>query len=296
MTITKLEIVRAGVALDISDEINFVHEQNDGFGMPPFHRLNERGPLQHGVTDRGYRLDPRTVNLIIPTIGATWADRYTRRQQLIAQLAPGDDALILRFTDPGGNIYNLDCYCVAGPAFASKDTWGNDFKAVFTLYAPDPSWYDPVATALTFNLGGGADTMLVPTVIPMTVGGSTIDSDNTADYAGTFLSYPFIRITGPIQNCVITNNSTGEKLDFTGVTIAAAHYYDIDTRYGYKTVMLDGITNKISDLTSDSDLATFHIAPHPEVANGLNSINISGINITAATKIEIVYFAIYVGI
>ena len=92
-----------------------------------------------------------------------------------------------------------------------------------------------------------------------------------------------VRITGPITDAVITNNATSEKLDFTGTTIAAGDYYEIDCRYGYKTVVDSTGANQIADLTSDSDLVSFHIAPDPEVGGGINSITITGTSITAAT-------------
>lgn len=296
MTTTKLELIRSGVTLDISDEASYIHEENEGFGMPPLHRLTERGPLQDGVSDRGYRLDPRVVNLVITTIGATWSERYTRRAELLRMLMPGNDVVKLRFTDPDGAAYALDCYVISGPLFSSRDMLGNEFKAAFGLYAPDPTLYDETAMALSFGLGGGSHTMLVPTVIPMTVGGSSIDMTQVLNYTGSYRSYPVIRITGPITNCVITNNSTGDKLDFTGVTIGAGAYYEIDCRYGYKTVESNAGVNKIGDLTDDSDLSTFAIEAGVAVATLANSINVAGTSITQATKVDIIVYRRFIGV
>lgn len=294
--VTSLELIRGGVTLDISDEVSYIHERNDGFGMTPLHRLNERGPLQDGVTDLGYRLDPRTINLVIPTIGDTWSDRYTRRQELLRILAPGNDVVKVKFTDPAGSVYQIDGYCIAGPLFGSQDMWGNDFKAAFTLYCPDPTWYDPDAQSVIYQLGGGGDTMLVPTVIPMTIGGSTIDVSQTITYTGTYKSYPVIRITGPITDCVITNNVTGYKLDFTGVTIGAGAWYEIDCRYGHKTVENNSGVNKIADLTNDSDLSEFAVVNDDPLSSFDNSISVSGSSITAATKVTIVYYNRFIGV
>ena len=140
--------------------------------------------------------------------------------------------------------------------------------------------------------------MEVPTPIPFTVGTSTIDIDKTIEYPGTWHSFPHkIRITGPIDDAVITNVTTGEKLDFTGDSIAATHYYDIDLRYGYKTVLLDGITDKVAELTDDSDLATWHIAAASNAATTMtNVINVSGSAATSATSVGISYYVRYLGI
>lgn len=294
--VTSLSIIRGGTTLDISDEVSYIHEQNDGFGMAPLHRLTERGPLQDGATDQGYRLDPRTVNLVIPILGDSWSDRYTKRQTLLRMLVPGDDVVKVRFVDPDSNTYQLDGHVVAGPMFGSPDRLGQDFKAAFTIYCPDPTWYDPTAYALNFQLGGGGDMMEVPTVIPMTVGGSTIDASQSIDYTGTYKSYPTIRITGPITDCVITNNATGDKLDFTGTTIGAGAYYDIDLRYGYKTVTNNSGTNKIAELTSDSDLSTFAIIANPPSTSYNNSISVSGSAITAATNVVVTYYRRFIGV
>lgn len=296
MTATKLELIRGGNVLDISDEISYVHEENDGFGMAPLHRLTERGPMQDGVTDRGYRLDPRIVTLVIPIIGASWEDRYTRRQEILRFLRPGDTPVILRFTDPSGNIYQLDGHLQSGPLFGTKDMWGNQFKAVMRLVCPDPTWYGD-SISVVFELGGGSDSgMRVPTTIPHTIGASVIDSTIGIDYDGTYRSYPIIRIVGPIDDCIITNETTGDKLDFSGVSIAPGDWYLIDCRYGYKTIVDSNGANKVTDLTTDSDLATFSIEIDEGQEITPNAIRVSGNSISTATKVYITVYKRYIGV
>jgi hypothetical protein len=159
-------------------------------------------------------------------------------------------------------------------------------KVGVILKANDPAFYEPEWGSLTVHLGGGGGLFTIPSGIPTGIGSSSGSQAVAIDYPGNWISYPLIRITGPITNPVITNAATGEKLDFTGVTIAAGRYYDIDTRYGHKTVLLDDGTNKIHELTDDSDLSTFHIAPDPETPGGINSIQVSGASVSTDTKIE----------
>lgn len=289
---TTLEIIRGATTLDISDEISFIHEANDGFGMPPLHRLTERGPLQHGITDRGYRLDPRVIQLVIPLL-ADWDDHFTRRAELLDVLNPVyDQALTLRFTLPDGSIRQIGCHASGGPVYATADqiAGGSNMRAGFTLICPDPAWVDPTPRAVTFGQTGGGTAWEIPWPIPWTLGGSTLGDTYSLDYPGTWLAYPRIRITGPVTNPVITNLTTGDKLDFTGYSIATGHYYEIDLRYGYKTVLLDGITNKISELSSDSDLATWAIIPGP------NSIQAAGSSIDGNSRIDISYQDTYIGV
>jgi hypothetical protein len=90
--------------------------------------------------------------------------------------------------------------------------------------------------------------------------------------------------------------TTGEVLDFTGTTIGAGEWYELDLRYGYKTVLDNSGANVVSDLSSDSDLATWHLATDPEAAGGINSITVTGSAVTEATSVHLVWFERYLGI
>lgn len=123
-----------------------------------------------------------------------------------------------------------------------------------------------------------------------------ISASKSLSYPGSWRAFPVITITGPITDPVLTNASLGEKLDLTGVTIAAEEYYVIDCRYGYKTVTDHVLDNKIADLTDDSDLATFRIAPDPEVPGGVNVFSLTGTSTTSATQVDIDYHEQYLGL
>lgn len=290
-----LSAIVNGTTYSLSDGTYCYWLDHDGFGMAPMHRLSDRGPLQHGDTDRGYRLDPRIVRLVLDINGFSHANMETLRMSLLSIFKPSNTPLILQNVRDDGT-YCLDCFYLGDTSMPSSDKQGFNQKVVVTLKADDPTWYDPSGEDFNFSLGGGGDAMYVPTVIPMTVGASTINATQAINYSGSVASYPFIRITGPITNCVITNNSTGEKLDFTGFTIESAHYYDIDLRYGYKTVISNHGTNKIAELTDDSNLESFHLEAAPDVGGGINSINVSGSGVTESTSVSISWFNRYIGI
>jgi hypothetical protein len=115
-------------------------------------------------------------------------------------------------------------------------------------------------------------------------------------YLGTWLTYPTIIITGPLNDAVITNQETGEKIQLD-YNIPAGRIVTIDLAYGVKTIKDDLGVNLIGVLSADSDLATFHIAPDPEVANGLNHISITGTGESiGTTQIEIQFYTRYIGI
>lgn len=111
-------------------------------------------------------------------------------------------------------------------------------------------------------------------------------------YAGDLPEYPVISVRGPITGLNVQNLTTGETLSFGTTAIASGSVYVIDTRYGHKSVT-QGTVSKLGELTSDSDLATWHLAPAPVVAGGTNIIAIAGTSVNFTTRVDIVYYNRY---
>lgn len=287
-----LEILRSGVALDLTDVENYVVENYEGFGMPPLHRLTERGPLQHGESDRGYRLDPRMIQLVLMLRANDWAEFYSRRQELINQLSPTlDAALNLRFTQPDGTVRQVDCYCAEGPQFSKRDAFRYaGQRAAVRLICPDPAWYDPTRQSVRIVGETGGSGFAFPMAVPWTFGGTTVGAETAIVYTGSWIEYPEIEIIGPVSDPRIEHLDTGEVLDFDGTTIVDGDSYIIDLRYGYKTVVNGSGLNKISDLTADSDLATWHLIP------GTNNLQFSGTSAGTNTAIVVRWYRRFLGI
>lgn len=293
----KLYAIVGGVEYDLNYGDPCFYEGEDGLGMPDLHRMEDRGPMQHGSSDRGYRLDPRYAAYVFGIAAASKSDLWDKRQELLRIFRP-TRTIIMKHVLENGDTRYLDCLFSGSMKMPAQDRRGGIFqKLSVVLKADDPTLYDPDGESVSFALGGGGGAWEFPWEIPWTVGASSIDLSQNLEYEGDVATRPsIIRITGPITDAIITNNSTGEKLDFDGVTIAGGDYYDIDLRYGYKTVVDSDGVNKITDLTTDSDLSTWHIAAEDEVADGINSIRVQGSAITAATKVEINYYNRYGGI
>jgi hypothetical protein len=267
----------------------------DGWGLPPMHRLTSRGPMQHGASDEGFRLDPRAITLAINVDADDVQGIYDHQAELMEFFKPSDTAIILRVEYPGGRTRQIDCYADQGLTFPTS-AWEGWFQTVpVRLICDDPTWYNPTGEAVTFALGAGGSSGVVPYTVPYYVGASTLDVVQTVDYDGTWLTYPTMRITGPIRDCIITNEGTSETLSFSGTTIGAGTYLELDLRYGYKTVVDSAGANQIALLTTNSDLVTWHLAADPEVADGVNSITVQGNGAGAATKIELAWFERHIG-
>jgi hypothetical protein len=293
----QVAILRGGTTYEFTDWIDWGLVGTFGFGMAPLHRLTERGPMQHGETDVGFRLDPATFGFTVGMKALSLSEQYTLRQTMLRAFAPTTAPLQVRVTLPDGELRQRDAYLIDGLSFESGNFSGFYGEIPVRLVAPDPVWYDPAGDAANFALGGSAGTGgVVPEPVPTFVGASVLNASTTVTYTGTWLEYPRITITGPITDAVITNNTTGDKLDFTGTTIDAGDTYTIDLRYGYKTVTDSSDANVVGDLTSDSDLATWHLAPDSEAAGGVNSITVTGTSATTATAVTLTWLARYLGI
>lgn len=291
------EVIVGSTTYDISDLTNYIVEASDGMGMAPLHRLEERGPLQHGSTDTGYRLDPRDFIVNLAAMAASLSDLDSRKAALMRIFAPRSTAIKFRRQLNGGTWRQIDCFYTDGLGMASSEGLGWAQRNAVMLRAPDPTWYDPELVSVQFGLTGGGSGWAIPWAIPWAIGSSDLNQVKTISYGGSFRSYPIIRINGPIDDPVITNETTGEVLDLTGASLGAGDYYVIDCRYGYKTVVDDGGVNQISELSTDSDLATFHLEISSDgSASRNNDIRVAGSNTNLQTEVYFQFYTRYLSV
>jgi len=282
----------AGDTVDLNGPVYVV--DHDGLLAPSIRRVWQEGPQQHGASQTVARLQRRVV-----TLGLAWVrddtNTWTYRSDILEIFNRPDYTVWLDTVIPAGTR-RLDVRLLGGLSGPRPARHDGIMRDVVQVVADDPVFYDPTPTVYTFALAAGGSAGPIPLVIPWKIGASTLAETQTITYTGTWREYPIVKVTGPITDCVITNNATSEKLDLTGTTIADGDYYEIDLRYGYKTVTDSSDTNQIADLTNDSDLATWHLAPHSEATDGVNSITVTGTNANTNTVIAITYYNRYMGI
>ena len=264
-----------------------------GAGLPPVRRIKERGPLQHGATDVGFLLDERMLNLALLITGSTLAAVDEYRDDLAEILKPlTSTPLKLRVTRDDSNVRQIDCYTTGIVDFPNTlgERIGASQMVVVQFEAAYPIWYDPELVNIFVTNAGGSG-YLIPLDVPMLyTTGSAINRLVSLEHAGQWEVYPKIYATGPATDLVITNETTGDVLDFTGHSIAGGDTYEIDLRYGYKTITDQNGTRKNSALTDDSDLATWRIVPTPTAAGGFNDIRVEvASGVTNATQIRMEY-------
>lgn len=104
--------------------------------------------------------------------------------------------------------------------------------------------------------------------------------------AGTANTWPTITIHGPITNPVVTNTLTGEKLDFTGITLGTSVSRVVDCK---RETIVDGSSvNKIGDLVPST--STFF----PLYQGNTNPISLAGTGTGANTKLTVAFYNAYV--
>ncbi|HMN11826.1 MAG TPA: phage tail family protein [Bellilinea sp.] len=290
-----LTMIVAGSRYPLMDFTTAKWVGDDDFGPSPIHRLSERGPEQHGDTDRGYRLDPNVFALAFVLRGSSAPDLFAKREAFYGLIMP---EMVTFELSEGATVRRLDCYLASKPKTGSTSRYPASFaqRIVCEFVAHDPTWYNPDVQTVAFVLGGSStDFLTIPMSVPFNVGASEFSGVQSVLYPGTWASSPhIIRLVGPISDAVVLNEATGEKLALrSGITIAAGDWYDIDPRFGYHTVKDKAGANKIADLTADSDIGTWHLAPAPEAPGGYNPIRVTGSGLTTASGVYINYLVRY---
>jgi hypothetical protein len=271
--------------------------------MSPIKYVEQQGALQHGTTIYDYKLQRRIIQWTIRQSGCSRWDYWEKRAQFLDMLRPNRHALNnfgpgkLRKYLPNGAIRDLDVHLEKGPIFSSPtqywDEWG--FTESLRFIAPDPTFYDPKVVTISSSLAITPTELEFPITFPIDFGDSLISDVNDANYVGNWLAYPTIVITGPISGFQITNTATGEIITLSH-SISAGDTVTISLQYGNKSVEDIAGTNLIGSILPDSDLATFHLAPNPEAAGGVNPIRIIGAGAGGATQIDVSYNDRYIGI
>lgn len=125
------------------------------------------------------------------------------------------------------------------------------------------------------------------------IAGAEIGTVTTVNL-GDVYEYPLITIRGPINNPVLTNLATGDKLDFTGGTLTTGQQLTIDLRTGLKSATGADGTNYAAIMGTPVQLASFGLAPAPVATGGTNQIRVTGGSMTSDTRVTVTYYDRYV--
>lgn len=100
-----------------------------GFGLAPLHFITQRGPYQDGETPLDWRLDPRTIQVVVGSSACTRTQLHDERWNLLDMLRPSRSfdgtvrPLIYRKWLPGGHVERgTDLATTAGSATITSAT------------------------------------------------------------------------------------------------------------------------------------------------------------------------------
>lgn len=302
-----------GVEYDLTGGGILWQEHGDGFGLPPMHRFTQRGPMQHGETNRDFRLDPRTISLVAGVARPTDADLYDARRRLLGIFKPSNTPIKLRWDLSNGSVRQIDTFYSGGMSLPlghqaaggirSQNQSGQTplvsqgiyQRTGIELVAEDPTFYDPALQTATLSNTSFGSGLAVPMPVPFSVGASVMSVSQVITYTGDWLSYPLIRLTGPMTDPVVRNLTTGEVLDFTGSSIASGDYWDIDLSYAAKTIV-DSAGNNVPSLLDGSDLATFHLAAPTDASGSFaNTLTITASGTNSQSTMRVQWYNRFVG-
>lgn len=286
------ELIRDNVVYNLtSGTLSYLMEYG-GLGLPPLTNFYERGPLQNGATRRGFRLDPRSFAQTFFVPSPCLEQREARLGDFLNIFAVDDDLLTFRFILPSGTVRQLDVTIDGEVNVTSAERISRiqDYGqyVALTFMAPDPTFYAPTSLVVTFELAD-SEGFSIPTPIPTPIGESELDDTATIAYTGTANTFPVIRINGPITNPVITNTTTDAAISFAdGTSIDLGDWWEIDTRYGMRTIVDQDGASQLGNLADDSSLAAFYLQ-----ASTNNVITVTGTNVSGATSVTLTYYVRY---
>lgn len=145
-------------SLNLTNGQPFGLESAEGVSGIDIVRFRQGSPLQHGVNDLGFRLQPRvlTLNLVFKAVDDATLDSY--RDQLIGAFRPTFTVTLVATRDDGG-VRSLRCVPIDDITIdlAPELRPGHTHRAVVKLKsAGDPTWYS-AATIDTYT-GGSTQT------------------------------------------------------------------------------------------------------------------------------------------
>lgn len=291
-----------GEEYNLNDGASYFIMGQGGAGMPPILYLTEQAPFQHGMTPTDYRVQPRLLQMVHRSTGISREDFWLRRSAILNKIRPNRQFANtfnpgqLRKVFPNGDVRDIDVLVEQGPQFGTKDPnswdeWG--FTEILRFIAFNPFFYNPTQGETLFA-SASLDSLVFPFTFPFTFGSTVLDDTQNITYSGTWLEYPIIVITGPIDGPAIYNDTTGEVIEIL-YNVSAGEILTLNLSDRLKTVE----SSSAGDLqgTVEGDLGTFHLAPDPEAPGGVNALRVTGSNTSPGnTAVRVLWNDRYIGL
>lgn len=236
--------------------------------IPEVRRSSSSVQGDHGVYDALSFYEPRELPFEGTIIGSSQTERRTMEKAIesavtlpaVQGYATNDGYITLLFTTE--DLLNLQCNAKLDSEVSFKivdeaDPDMREFK--FDMIADDPRLFSQ-----TLNTETGVESVIggvvhientlpihIENTSPVHVLGRSVSV--TCNNVGNFGASPIIKVTGPTNGPIVTNETTGIKIDLNGLVLAAGEYVTIDVSAAPKTILKNDGTDQSGYMTADSD-------------------------------------------
>jgi len=258
-----------------------------GFGVLRIQVASERRPYLNGMVRLGGPYTPARemgvgLEIMRSSLSSLVAFNRALASNVSAYLDP-ETLGTLNITTPDGLLRDISCWMVEWPDLDLSGPVDGRVSPMF--WAPDPWFFDPtqVVEALPMPANDGFS---IPLTIPASVAATSVDGYIFIANDGDVDTWPTIRITGPADNPVIVNDTTGKTMDITQAQ-DVDDYIEIDMEnatvnwWDNSGAALNNIIENISDASEFWPLR-----------RGNNTIHITADNATGGT-ITVSYYKRY---
>jgi len=215
--------------------------------MPPVKVTTMPLPARNGSRLLGSFHLERPVAIPVVAPGSLTDRTELRRWARVLDPTKGEGTLtVVDGPSPGRYLR-----CVYDAGLDEMAEMSPDINSATLLFrAAYPYWLDAIEQTRTVTQGSAVTTWFP--FLPLVLGASDAFAAFTIDITGDVESWPVVTVTGPGQQVVCRNLTTGRSWT-VAATLAAAQMLTVDTRPGRKQVSIDG-TNAYPNLTADSSL------------------------------------------
>lgn len=258
-----------------------------GLAMPPVRHWTTRSPFQHGRSHWGYAFQARTVTIGLLLDACGRDVHWDYRQENVGIFNPMNGPLKLRLRRQDRHVYELHGGWYQG-GYELQATDMDDPSSVegaSQIEFMDPFWKwitaplsdgqsrdDDGRTCVTAWINTTTSELQLPFTGPFLLGTETGTLTFTGYNAGTWAAKPVFTVEGPVGDWILTNNTNGRQMSFTGYVTG-----------DFETVTID-VPNKEAynddgdDLTPyvGGDFATFELDP------GTNSLTFFGVDLDSS--------------
>lgn len=273
--------------LDLLDsDANGFKVQTFDPGSPTVRESVSALPAQDGQFDQTMFFGPRVVAMTVVVVGAGGGSPTASFDAMGPFLAPSARPVLLYSTAPDVPQRQLT---LRVSQFSNPAINPNYSAASFQWVASDPIALSPTTRSVDIAPGGDSSGRAYPRTYPRTYPTSTGGSGiGLVPVGGNFITWPLLRIFGPITDPLVQwlasdDSPIGPQIAFTGLTIAAGDYLDVDTKA--KTVLLnsDPGANRFSSI----DFANTQFGPLQPAST--NALRFSGSATNPSTLMTVFY-------